>query len=947
MNTLTRVVTAALGRPPAPRVAGGQLLNVGQTVDLQRIMRDTSSRWHAEAHRWIRTNGTLGQSVRYLGSRASRVNWRPERREGGRWVPDNDPFAHHFADSLVTLDQVRLVELLEGIGVGYVVVDRDDAHGLRWSVYSPSELRWPVASGAPHIVTSPFDQPKPMWTDDVPVTQRPAVLRVWRPDLEWSGEPWSPVAAVLQHLEALHLMVLAEQALDTSRLAGAGILFVPNSIAFPDQLGVDEARDVTNSPTFKRLARALIEPIGDRTNTDAVIPVVLTGPDEAGERIKHLLLERRDDPESWAKRRDSHLREIARAMDLPAGRVLNNDDQAKFANSSSMSDEVVEVYLPRFCDEIARAISERVFRPMLERWGVQAVHLRRLAPDYSDLTPDEDRTSEGLQLREAGVLSRKGLAKLARISDEDFMPDGSTEYQQWAIEQRFRGHAPQPVAPMPTGDWGALPPATAARILDAVEPPRLAAPDLGGVIAARVAAMDAEATQHLNARLAAMDAEAAVIARTAAPTALGKRLAKLGDQAIETGEKVNLADAASRLEGLGLDRADMPQLDGPRTKKFLDALEADGVTVGKPDGDADPLKYEASQSELSAKKAREISLADDLDEILSEPIIVSQDGYVLDGHHRWVAAIMAGTHLTTITVDLPIRELLDRAQEFSGRAKAFTAAAPQASPWTELARKLQAIDDRLAEGLTAAAEHALAAALAAAGRKVIARTKTAAVKERLATEPITHVVAAAGPAHVAAVGLHEDDLVRGAVDDLLPVADRLIEQAQTSAASLLGEAAPDAAVLAVWRARALELLGPKMIELAHTRLFDPSPAIDPRGEQPAVPRTVPRDITRQVMAAAGGTEHAPDVLPLGGTASGDGMISALTTGDQAPRAQWRWEHGDPLVPFPPHQDLDGKTFADSRSEDLNLPAGYEWVGYLQASPGDHNGCTCNLVLELA
>lgn len=944
MSTLTRVVTAALGRTPTPRVAGGQLINVAQTADLQRIMRDTSSRWHAEAHRWIRTNGTLGQSVRYLGSRGSRVNWTPQIREHGKWVPDNDPFAHHFVDTLITFDQVRAIELLEGIGVFYAVIECDAAHGLRWNVYSPSELRWPYASGAPHIVTSQYDAPKPLWPEGTPVNQRPALLRVWRPDLEWSCEPWSPVAAVLPHLEALHLMVLAEQALDTSRLAGAGILFVPNSIAFPDQLGVDEARDVTKSPTFRRLARALIEPIGDRSNTDAVIPVVLTGPDDAGEKIKHLLLERKDDPEGWAKRRDSHLREIARAMDLPAGRVLNNDDQAKFANSSSMSDEVVEVYLPRFCDEIAKAISDRVYRPMLDRWGVEDVHLRRIAPDYSELTPDEDRTSEGLQLREAGVLSRKGLAKLARLSDDDFMPDGSAEYQQWAVEQRFRGRAPQPVAPMPPSDWGALPPAAAARILDAVEPPRLASPDLGGVITARVAAMEADAARITATRLAAMDVEAAALARTAAPSALGKRLAKLGDQAIETGEKVNLADAASSLEGLGLKRDEMPQLDGPRLGKFLAALEEDGIDISVPTP-TDPTTLLASQSELSAKKAREISLADDLDEILSEPIIVSSDGYVLDGHHRFVAAIMAGKNIATRSVGLSIQDLLDRAQEFSGKAKAFTAAAAS-SPWAEVAAKLQAIDDRLAEGLTAAAEHALAAALSAAGRKVLARTKAASVKDRLAAQPITRVVAAAGAAHVAAVGLHEDDLVRGAVDDLLPVADRLIEQAQTSAAQVLGEAAPSAAMLAAWRARALEVLGPQMIELAHARLYDPQPAPDPRGEQPAVPRTVPRDAVRKVMAAAGGTEHPADVLPLGGTASGDGMLSALTTGDAAPRAQWRWVHGDPMVPFPPHRALGGQTFAATSDDRLSNDQAV-WTGYGQYAPGDHAGCTCDFVLELA
>ena len=437
-------------------------------------MRDTSSRWHAEAHRWIRTNGTLGQSVRYLGSRGSRVNWTPQVRKHGKWVPDNDPFAHHFVDTLITFDQVRAIELLEGIGVFYAVIECDAAHGLRWNVYSPSELRWPYAGRAAHRHVA-------VRRTEAAVARRHAGQPATRAPPRVAARSRMVLRAVVACCRrapaprGTALMVLAEQALDTSRLAGAGILFVPNSIAFPDQLGVDEARDVTKSPTFRRLARALIEPIGDRSNTDAVIPVVLTGPDDAGEKIKHLLLERKDDPEGWAKRRDSHLREIARAMDLPAGRVLNNDDQAKFANSRAMSDEVVEVYLPRFCDEIAKAISDAC-TGRCSTAGESRTSTSAASPRLLGTHPDEDRTSEGLQLREAGVLSRKGLAKLARpvrrrlhAGRQRRVPAvGCRAAVPWPCPAAGRADAPS--------DWGALPPAAAARILDAVEPPRLASP---------------------------------------------------------------------------------------------------------------------------------------------------------------------------------------------------------------------------------------------------------------------------------------------------------------------------------------------------------------------------------------------------------------------------------------------------------------------------------------
>ena len=68
--------------------------------------------------------------------------------------------------------------------------------------------------------------------------------------------------------------------------------------------------------------------------------------------------------------------------------------------------------------------------------------------------------------------------------------------------------------------------------------------------------------------------------------------------------------------------------------------------------------------------------------------------------------------------------------------------------------------------------------------------------------------------------------------------------------------------------------------------------------------------------------------------------------DAAPRAQWRWVHGDPMVPFPPHRALGGQTFAATSDDRLSNDQAV-WTGYGQYAPGDHAGCTCDFVLELA
>ena len=417
--------------------------------------------------------------------------------------------------------------------------------------------------------------------------------------------------------------------------------------------------------------------------------------------------------------------------------------------------------------------------------------------------------------------------------------------------------------------------------------------------------------------------------------------------------KSNLADVEVKgkypFDGLGIPRKDMPQLDGDRKTKFLKALADDGVTVDET-GLVDPLTLSATQDQLSARKAREMSLADNVDDLLAEPIIVASDGHVLDGHHRWVAAIMLDRQIPVTTVDLPIADLLERADEFSGRKKAFTAAAipvtePVSSPWTSIAAQLNAIDDALAEGLTAAAEHALATALSAAGRRVTPKV-SAAVRSTIVEVPAGARCAALGHAVVAATGLSEDDLLRNAVDDLEPVADRLIESAQTRAVAVLG-AAPAAAVLASWRHQAVKRLASQLTDLARVRLFDPSPKIDERGEQPVVLRTVPGAIIRSTMGDAGGEQFGTDVLPLGRTATGSGMIKPALAAADAPRPVWVWRHGSPKNPFPPHLALDGVRVASTDDERIqNTDPSSRWTGFRQYAPGDHGSCTCQFTLEL-
>jgi hypothetical protein len=86
-------------------------------------------------------------------------------------------------------------------------------------------------------------------------------------------------------------------------------------------------------------------------------------------------------------------------------------------------------------------------------------------------------------------------------------------------------------------------------------------------------------------------------------------------------------------DSLGITRDQMPQIDGKHIPEFLSWLRLEkGVGVETREMNVSDLK--PSQGELDTDKADKIWDEKSAKEF---PIIVSNDGFVLDGHHRWLA----------------------------------------------------------------------------------------------------------------------------------------------------------------------------------------------------------------------------------------------------------------------------------------------------------------------
>ena len=121
-----------------------------------------------------------------------------------------------------------------------------------------------------------------------------------------------------------------------------------------------------------------------------------------------------------------------------------------------------------------------------------------------------------------------------------------------------------------------------------------------------------------------------------------------------------------RCEGnLGLPRSKMPQFGFGVVEDFMKWLDHEkGVASKLTVMSATDLR--ATQREINAKKVQRY--ADRPGPISMDPIPVSREGYILDGHHRWAATLTRSlrSRVKVYKIDLPIRPLLKAAHEFPG-----------------------------------------------------------------------------------------------------------------------------------------------------------------------------------------------------------------------------------------------------------------------------------------
>ena len=217
------------------------------------------------------------------------------------------------------------------------------------------------------------------------------VGRIWRAHPRYSDEADSSLRGLLDMCAELLLLNRTFRATARSRL-NAGALYLPDGLsvaATPDPNYPYEDEDgLYSDPTPEEMADefedqlidAMTTPIRDEDSASAVVPLVIRGPAELGDKIKQFKFERSFDP-ALAQRADRVLERILQGLDVPKD-VVTGLANVKYSNALQIDEALYKAHIEPLMLLIADALTVVYLRPYLIANGYSPADVDRIVIWY-------------------------------------------------------------------------------------------------------------------------------------------------------------------------------------------------------------------------------------------------------------------------------------------------------------------------------------------------------------------------------------------------------------------------------------------------------------------------------------------------------------------------------------------------------------------------------------
>lgn len=419
------------GKRPAALTAAAVPINLGDAASWQ-MFKLGDHRWQWEAWRHYDICGEMRFVVNWIGNAVSRCRMYAAQVSDDGTVGDEvtDEQVKVIAETMFGTPAAKAqAQRMMGInmmvaGDCFIVAEGyQNAQEDKWYVCSSSEV---YRRGDDIMVRRSITHGGGQYRLD---PNKDLLIRAWNPHPRRYDAADSTVRAilpVLREVEQCTKRVFAE--LD-SRLAGAGILLLPDNIDFPrqptEQPNVPQPAGID---TFAQLLqRTMTTSLQNRDSAAALVPIILQVATEALDKIKHLTFDSTISEHISQMRKDA-VERMAMSLDIPP-EVLTGMGKSNHWSSWQIEESSIKVHIEPLLIQLADALNIGYFQPALKASGIKDPEKITLWFDIAALTVRPNRSDQALQFVEHELISDKAARDNAAFTDDDEPTDEERLYK--------------------------------------------------------------------------------------------------------------------------------------------------------------------------------------------------------------------------------------------------------------------------------------------------------------------------------------------------------------------------------------------------------------------------------------------------------------------------------------------------------------------------------------
>ena len=372
----------------------------------------------------------------------------PVTGEEGKADPKADPRAQAPLEALfggptgTSQALSRMAQHLTVVGETYLA-GYDTAEGRQWKVFSGSELE---QSGSKIRVLNNAVMGMGMAGEDSNIVISPghgSLMRIWRPHPRLYWEADSALRALLTTLEELRAISAHIHASLESRLAGAGLLVLPESATLPTA-DVDEDSPLYRDPETAALIEAMVTAIANRDSASAIVPIICRIADDAAGKVQHLKFSTPLD-DKVLELRSSAISRFAAGMDLPQEIALGLASAVHQKTGRQVEEMSLKLHIEPLLGMICDALTTRYLWPSLPSVDVPDPQRYVVWYDVSDLTQPPDRAPAARELYQMGLLGPEAVLRESGFGDHE-VPDAEFARAHLISQMALRGIPPEVAA---------------------------------------------------------------------------------------------------------------------------------------------------------------------------------------------------------------------------------------------------------------------------------------------------------------------------------------------------------------------------------------------------------------------------------------------------------------------------------------------------------------------